>query len=239
MRNHMQTFNFIPRLNRHLTFKNPATWLVQNILDYNWRTRILPDIEFAMWNVYVCVSGGKKCSFFGKFGVLCFLETAALRFTPLPHYRRIRNYKNFRFKIIPEKLNEKFVLFFHMREKMNFPQIFKYQNYLTSYKNSEITDREKDGLTDRQRWFHWTFRLQWSKKLDNNWSRPDVVNINFEHTGHSIQNIHSIVPLRPKGWEGTWVIIQNSTIFKVFTNNFQIRVVANLEFWNQLHSCPS
>ena len=41
--------------------------------------------------------------------------------------------------------------FFHMREKMNFPQIFKYQNYLTSYKNSENTDREKDGLTDRQR----------------------------------------------------------------------------------------
>ena len=24
---------------------------------------------------YVCVSGGKKYSFFGKFGVLCFLET--------------------------------------------------------------------------------------------------------------------------------------------------------------------
>ena len=24
---------------------------------------------------YVCVSGYKKCSFFGKFGMLCFLET--------------------------------------------------------------------------------------------------------------------------------------------------------------------
>ena len=26
----------------------------------------------------LCVSGGKKCSFFGKFGVLCFLETPVL-----------------------------------------------------------------------------------------------------------------------------------------------------------------
>ena len=39
------------------------------------------------------VSGGKKCSFFGKFGVLCFLETPVLRFTLLPYYRRI-TYKN-------------------------------------------------------------------------------------------------------------------------------------------------
>ena len=29
-------------------------------------------------HTYVCVSGGKKCSFFGKFGVLCFLETPIL-----------------------------------------------------------------------------------------------------------------------------------------------------------------
>ena len=36
----------------------------------------------------VCVSGGKKCSLFGKFGVLCFLETPALRFALLPYYRR-------------------------------------------------------------------------------------------------------------------------------------------------------
>ena len=29
---------------------------------------------------YVCVSGGKKCSFFEKFDVLCFLEIPVLRF---------------------------------------------------------------------------------------------------------------------------------------------------------------
>ena len=33
------------------------------------------------------VSGGKKCSFFGKFSVLCFLETLVLRFGLLPYYR--------------------------------------------------------------------------------------------------------------------------------------------------------
>ena len=37
---------------------------------------------------YVCVSGGKKCSFFEKFGVLCFLETPVLRFALLPYNQR-------------------------------------------------------------------------------------------------------------------------------------------------------
>ena len=44
--------------------------------------------ESVRANTYVCVSGGKKCSFFGKFGVLCFLETPVLRFALLPYYRR-------------------------------------------------------------------------------------------------------------------------------------------------------
>ena len=34
---------------------------------------------------YVCVPGGKKCLFYGKFGVLCFLETPVLRFALLPY----------------------------------------------------------------------------------------------------------------------------------------------------------
>ena len=37
----------------------------------------------------VCVSRGKKCLFFGNFGVLCFLETPVLRFALLPYYKRI------------------------------------------------------------------------------------------------------------------------------------------------------
>ena len=38
-------------------------------------------------HTYVCVSGGKKCSFFGKFDVLWFLETPVLGFAFLPYYR--------------------------------------------------------------------------------------------------------------------------------------------------------
>ena len=38
----------------------------------------------------VCVSGGKKCLFCGKFDVLCFLETPVLRFTLSPHHRRLQ-----------------------------------------------------------------------------------------------------------------------------------------------------
>ena len=40
-------------------------------------------------HTYVSVLGSKKCSFFGKFCVLCFLETPILRFALLPHYRRV------------------------------------------------------------------------------------------------------------------------------------------------------
>ena len=39
-------------------------------------------------HTYVCVSGGKKCLFFGNFSVLCVLETPVLRFALLPYYRR-------------------------------------------------------------------------------------------------------------------------------------------------------
>ena len=40
-------------------------------------------------STYVCVSVGKKCSLFGKFGVFCFLETTVLSFALLPYYRRL------------------------------------------------------------------------------------------------------------------------------------------------------
>ena len=39
-------------------------------------------------HTYVCVLGGKKCLFIGRFGVLCFLEAPAMRFALLPYYRR-------------------------------------------------------------------------------------------------------------------------------------------------------
>ena len=36
----------------------------------------------------LCVSGGKKCLFFGNFGVLCFLEILVLRLALLPYFPR-------------------------------------------------------------------------------------------------------------------------------------------------------
>ena len=48
-------------------------------------THVVP--SFAV--TCVCVSGGKKCLFFGNFGVLYFLETPLLRFALLPYYRRV------------------------------------------------------------------------------------------------------------------------------------------------------
>ena len=36
----------------------------------------------------VGVSGSKKCLFYGKFNVLCFLETPVLKLALLPYYRR-------------------------------------------------------------------------------------------------------------------------------------------------------
>ena len=40
-------------------------------------------------SVCLYVSGGKKCSFFGKFGVLSFLVTSVLRLAFLSYYRQV------------------------------------------------------------------------------------------------------------------------------------------------------
>ena len=62
-----ETQNGCFKKTRHATFSEKRTFFTPI------RTR-----------TYVCVSGGKKCSFFGKFGVLCFFETPVLRFAFLP-----------------------------------------------------------------------------------------------------------------------------------------------------------
>ena len=43
-------------------------------------------------HTYMCVSVGEKRSFFGKFGVLCFLETPVLRFALLSYYEQDDQY---------------------------------------------------------------------------------------------------------------------------------------------------
>ena len=45
--------------------------------------------HFLPLNIHtLCLSGGNKCSFFGKFGVLCCLETFVLGFARSPYCQR-------------------------------------------------------------------------------------------------------------------------------------------------------
>ena len=66
-----------------------------------------------------CVSGGKKCSFFGKFGVLSFLVSFVLRFALWPYHTR---------------WNSWMLLF----QEVYCPVLGHYQTYMTEYfsKNS-------------------------------------------------------------------------------------------------------
>ena len=59
-------------------------WCFQYWLWTSWLCRLWS----LIWRQ--CVSEGKKCSFFGKPGVLCFLETPVLRFSLLPYHRRFQ-----------------------------------------------------------------------------------------------------------------------------------------------------
>ena len=58
--------------------------VVQPFWMIRWTFSVRPNCSC----VIVCVSWGKKCLFFGKFDVLCFLETPVLRFALLPYYRQ-------------------------------------------------------------------------------------------------------------------------------------------------------
>ena len=50
--------------------------------------KIVPTYSTRYTYILVRIMGGKKCPFFGKCGLLCFLETPVLRFALLPYYRR-------------------------------------------------------------------------------------------------------------------------------------------------------
>ena len=62
---------------------NITIYFLSFVCDHNSRLRLF------VFHTYVCVSGGKKCSFFGKFGVLYFFETPVLRFALLLYYWRV------------------------------------------------------------------------------------------------------------------------------------------------------
>ena len=93
-------------------------------------------------NFPVCVSGGKKGLFFGKLGVLCFIETPVLRFALLPYYRRFlpRNeapsFTHLPCKILLGSISlmsTKFLLYFHEKKHYNRG------DYVKSFENKSLS----------------------------------------------------------------------------------------------------
>ena len=69
-------------------------WISKRVFQENkarqifWKT----NISFPLIRTRTCAyQGARNVRFFGKFGVLWFLETPVLRFSLLPYYRRISN----------------------------------------------------------------------------------------------------------------------------------------------------
>ena len=85
-----------PKIRVYLTYRH--VWKLQidhvKLAGCSQICRVMPKGQILskfVVNVHVCVSGDKKCSFFGKFDVLFFLETPVLRLALSPYYRRIAN----------------------------------------------------------------------------------------------------------------------------------------------------
>ena len=118
----------------------------------------------------MCVSGGKKCTFFGKLGAFCFLEKPVLIFALLPHYRRININQNVTFlirackpptspdmKLVPSrpenvifvksKLSSPTHFWWHRKEVIDFCEVINFilQNFLTNMAGNqhEIVDKFK------------------------------------------------------------------------------------------------
>ena len=66
-------------------------WISKRVFQENKARQFFrkTNISYPLICTRTCGTGGKKCSFFGKFGVLCYLETPVLRFAFLPYYRQI------------------------------------------------------------------------------------------------------------------------------------------------------
>ena len=105
----LQTQPNVVRVVKNVSFKREIIWL--QLEKYDWHTTLRMTFSIKhffskcdqncslqrIWSYLLKKSlmknfknvwGGEKCSFFRKFGVLCFLETPLLRFTLLSYYRR-------------------------------------------------------------------------------------------------------------------------------------------------------
>ena len=75
-------------LTKHSLMKPPDAQKESLADEYHWMLEGKFENENFLppdTHTYVCVSGGKKYSFFGKFGVLCFLVSSVLRIALLPN----------------------------------------------------------------------------------------------------------------------------------------------------------
>ena len=74
----------------NIVCNNAKRRILKRVLLKNKARQILRKTYFwpPAMHMHVCVSGGKKCWFFRKFGMLCFLLTPVLRFALLPYYKR-------------------------------------------------------------------------------------------------------------------------------------------------------
>ena len=90
-----------------------------------WKTNIsCPLIR----HTYACVSGGKKSSFFGKFGVLCFLETLFWdsRFCLITLYLSILSFGSIWFEItLWSKRSAESIYGTKSSIKLHFPKIIQ------------------------------------------------------------------------------------------------------------------
>ena len=79
------------RLSYQIAGNKAKKWISKRVFQENKARQFSEKRRFL-----VCASGGKKCLFFGKFGVLCFLGKTVLRFVILPYYRwnTVKQYLN-------------------------------------------------------------------------------------------------------------------------------------------------
>ena len=82
----------LTKFSKKRTFFTPWYGKRANLKTEVIRIQSMPNFPKNEWflppdrHTYVCLSGGKNRSFFGKFNVLCILVTSVLRFTLLPYY---------------------------------------------------------------------------------------------------------------------------------------------------------
>ena len=88
---HLSIFKALLYKHQHQFFGNKAEGrILKRVLQESKARQIFQNINisYPLVSRRTCVSGGNKCSLFGKFGVLRSFETPVLRFSLLPYYRK-------------------------------------------------------------------------------------------------------------------------------------------------------